>query len=211
MNPFCAGHAQLGNGDILVVGGDMRAVPGMADGRRAVRVYRPCPANATAQSCPNGGSWVDLYQMQSGRWYPTVTTLEDGSAIIISGTTDSLDFSKDINAIRNPTVSPLYIVASQSASQLDSDSLTDHEYCIQYEYYPPKPAGNGPAWPRDLEILNWAHPFVLYPMVYQLPSGGVFLFVSNKTVIINPRDESINFRVPDMPLMEVNRKILIKF
>jgi hypothetical protein len=59
-------------------------------------------------------------------------------------------------------------------------------------------------WPRKLDILEWAFPHSLYPMVFQLPSGGVFLFVSNKTVIINPDTENISFQVPDMPVMDRN-------
>jgi hypothetical protein len=93
------------------------------------------------------------------------------SAIIVSGTTDSLDFDKPYETIRNPT----------------------------YEYYPPKSGG---GWPRNLELLNWAHPFVLYPMVYQLPSGNVFVFVSNKTVIIDPKTDAITSPVQDITLAD---------
>ena len=63
-----------------------------------------------------------------------------------------------------------------------------------YEYYPPKSG----AWPRNLEILQWAWPFVLYPMAFQMPSGNVFLFVSNKTVLINPKTDEIYHTVPDL-------------
>lgn len=134
----------------------------LRDGRKSARRYFPCTGN----NCVTG-QWRDDPDMLVERWYPTIATLADGTAIIISGSTDSLDFSKDTELIKNPT----------------------------YEYYPPKRTG---GWPRNLEILNWAHPMNLYPMVYQLPSGGVFLFVANKTVVIDPRDESISTPFPDL-------------
>ena len=87
--------------------------------------------------------------------------------MIISGTTDNLDFSMLNRPIRNPT----------------------------YEYYPPKQFG---TWPKNLEILEWAFPFVLYPMAFQLPSGNVFLFVSNKTIIIDPKTDEIKNSVRDL-------------
>lgn len=161
-NAFCAGHVQLGDGSILVAGGDMREVPDevgvlkyLTDGRRGVRKYVPC----TTSDCDTG-EWTDFPDMLVERWYPTAATLADGSAIIISGTKDSLTLDgTSTDAIKNPT----------------------------YEYFPPKEG----EWPRNLEILNWAHPFVLYPQVFQLPSGGVFLFVSNKSVIIDPETDIV--------------------
>ena len=59
-----------------------------------------------------------------------------------------------------------------------------------------------PDFPRKLEILEWAWPHILYPMVFQLPSGGVFVFVSNKTVVIDPTTDKLSWPVPDMPIMD---------
>ena len=171
-NAFCAGHSLLPNGSVLVIGGDNQSMADpsgavyIVDGRRGRRIYDPCP---DAAACPNGGVWTDLGPMTTERWYPTVTTLKSGNAIIISGTTTNLDFDR-LGTNNNPT----------------------------YEYFPSK-AGQ---WPRKLDILEWAYPHSLYPMVFQLPSGGVFLFVSNKTVIIDPETDDISFRVPDMPVMD---------
>lgn len=66
-----------------------------------------------------------------------------------------------------------------------------------YEYYPSK----GGEWPRTLEILNWAYPHVLYPISFLMPSGKVILFVSNKTIALDPETEAVTFPVPDMPAM----------
>lgn len=172
-NAFCAGHSLLPNGSILVIGGDNQSMADpdgslyTIDGRRGRRIYDPCNAPACESQ---GGAWTDLPPMTSERWYPTLATLKDGSVIVVSGTTQNLDFD-NLGPINNPT----------------------------YEYWPMKTSGQ---WPRKLDILEWAFPHSLYPMVFQLPSGGVFLFVSNKTVIIDPDTENISFKVPDMPPMD---------
>jgi hypothetical protein len=125
-NPFCAGHAQMADGSILVIGGDNKSVPlagaqKIVDGRQGVRIYHPCH-NASESACV--GKWEILPEMTTRRWYPTVVTLANGNQIIIGGSTKNLDFD-DLN-------------------QAIDDNPT-------YEYYPPKEG----AWPRRLSILEW--------------------------------------------------------
>ena len=89
-NSFCAGGTVLGNGTWLNVGGNQPVTYGGAtvnganpyqdgDGGKAIRLLDPCDD----ETC----NWVDspaLY-MTTRRWYPTLETLEDGSAIILGG------------------------------------------------------------------------------------------------------------------------------
>jgi hypothetical protein len=63
-----------------------------------------------------------------------------------------------------------------------------------YEYYPRKP-GKGEI---ELEILKWAFPFHLYPPAFQMPLGDVFLFVSNKSVMLNTQTEQVRNSIPDL-------------
>eukprot|EP00842_Homolaphlyctis_polyrhiza_P002995 jgi/Hompol1/3697/HPOL_006729-RA len=106
-NPLCSGHSHMANGSIIMFGGDAYAretSPGSGirvppDGRKAVRIYNPCPAGAPA-SCT--GSWTDLPDMTTQRWYPSVATLSDGSHIIIGGSTDAIDYG-NLQPINNPT------------------------------------------------------------------------------------------------------------
>ena len=64
------------DGSVLVVGGDVREMPGdsevkyLKDGRRGVRRYFPCKS----QNC-SVGTWKDEYEMSTERWYPTVILL----------------------------------------------------------------------------------------------------------------------------------------
>jgi len=103
-NSFCAGGTVLGDGRWLNVGGNQAVINngagagdalktdadkaaaqageneyGDADGRKAVRILSPDDSGAV--------EWVDDAKnyMSTERWYPTVETVEDGSAIIFGG------------------------------------------------------------------------------------------------------------------------------
>ncbi|KAI8900031.1 glyoxal oxidase N-terminus-domain-containing protein [Globomyces pollinis-pini] len=170
-NPFCAGHAQMANGSILVAGGDNQTMPDVGsgliyNGRKGVRIFNPCPIGKGSDCI---GSWVDVKSMSSERWYPTVVTLADGTNIIIGGQTKNIDFDHLAPTDDNPT----------------------------YEYYPPKSG----TWPKRLDLLSWAFPHNLYAPSFQLPTGGVFIHASNRSIILDTKTEKISF-LPDMPELE---------
>lgn len=78
-NPFCAGHAQLGDGHILLIGGENGTYTDsdsgetfLTDGKRGVRVYTACPEGQT--SCTSS-RWDMKTPISTERWYPTVATL----------------------------------------------------------------------------------------------------------------------------------------
>ncbi|MGH3767794.1 MAG: galactose oxidase-like domain-containing protein [Pseudonocardiaceae bacterium] len=70
INLFCAGHAFLPDGRLLVVGGHVTDGDGLDQACRYD--YRT-------------NSWTALPVMNERRWYPTVTTLPDGTALVSSG------------------------------------------------------------------------------------------------------------------------------
>ena len=74
VNVFCAGHAFLPDGDLLVVGGHLEDSEGTATAFR----YAYDPAGGV-------GTWTAEQPMTRGRWYPTATTLPDGSVLVASG------------------------------------------------------------------------------------------------------------------------------
>lgn len=69
-NLFCSGHAFLPNGHLFVAGGHL------ADGQGL---------NQTTVYDPFAGKWTPSAAMNAGRWYPTVTSLPDGSVLVLSG------------------------------------------------------------------------------------------------------------------------------
>lgn len=68
---FCAGHAMLADGRVLVNGG---AIPGQGRGIKATHIFDPVAE-----------TWTKVKDMNHARWYPTTLTLPDGRAITFSG------------------------------------------------------------------------------------------------------------------------------
>lgn len=79
-SPFCGGQSQLPDGSILSVGGDSgvwllsNGTHIEQDGHPKRRIYTPC----TGPGC-TAGSFSELPDMTTRRWYPSVTTLFDGT------------------------------------------------------------------------------------------------------------------------------------
>jgi galactose oxidase len=73
-NIFCTGHAFLADGRLLLTGGHI-----------ANNVGEP---KATIYN-PFNNTWTPLPNMNSGRWYPTNTTLANGDVLVVSGDQDT--------------------------------------------------------------------------------------------------------------------------
>src|SRR5207302_6944023 len=71
---FCAGHTSLADGRIFIAGGHVADFVGYP---HAV-IYDPGKNVFTA-----------MPDMNSGRWYPTVTMLPNGDALVVSGDVNS--------------------------------------------------------------------------------------------------------------------------
>jgi hypothetical protein len=87
-NLFCAGHSQLADGRILVVGG----YDPPAFGAFNANIFDPVTQ-----------SWSALPNMAYRRWYPTSTTLPDGRALISSGAQVCLTCLADVPEIFDPS------------------------------------------------------------------------------------------------------------
>ncbi len=70
VNLFCAGHAYLPDGRLLVAGGHITD----GDGIDYAGIYDH-----------RTNTWAPLPVMNGGRWYPTATTLADGRVLVLSG------------------------------------------------------------------------------------------------------------------------------
>lgn len=77
-NLFCSGHSFLADGRLLVAGGHL------ADG---------AGLDQTIVYDPVSNTWTPSAVMNNGRWYPTLTTLDDGSVLILEGSFRKADKS----------------------------------------------------------------------------------------------------------------------
>ncbi|WVN87854.1 uncharacterized protein L203_103050 [Cryptococcus depauperatus CBS 7841] len=172
-NSFCAGGTVLGNGTWVNAGGNQAVQAGGVamppnqqtgqsiykdwDGGKAIRLLNPCDD----ENC----QWLDdptLY-MSSRRWYPTLETLEDGSAIIIGGCEwgGYVNYADNQN---NPTV----------------------------EYFPSK------GQPFTLNFLLNTMPVNLFPLVWLLPSGNLFIQAEYQAEIFDYKN-NIEYKIHDIP------------
>ena len=71
---FCSGHAFLADGRLFVAGGHIQN----GVGSPKAGIYNP-----------STNTWAAAPNMNAGRWYPTVTTLANGDALVVSGSLDS--------------------------------------------------------------------------------------------------------------------------
>jgi len=71
---FCSGHAYLADGRLFVAGGHIQNGVGLP--------------RATFYD-PFTNAWTGAPDMNAGRWYPTVTTLANGDALVVSGKIDN--------------------------------------------------------------------------------------------------------------------------
>jgi hypothetical protein len=97
---FCVGTGFLADGRLLVVGGNYGT--GSDSGR---------PIAFTFTYSTN--TWTQLPNMANGRWYPTVTILPNGNALVHSGT---------INSTTWDTIPEIYQVGSNSWLELTTAS-----------------------------------------------------------------------------------------
>jgi galactose oxidase-like protein/Kelch motif protein len=77
---FCAGHAFLADGRLLVAGGHISDNHGLPD----ANLFDPASDH-----------WTPVPPMAHGRWYPTATTLGDGRVLVLAGQDqDGLDVAE---------------------------------------------------------------------------------------------------------------------
>lgn len=91
-NPFCAGHAFLGDGRLFVAGGFKFGNPLEPSSADKVGVVAVGPTDGSI-------TWTsDIDRMEDVRWYPTVITLANGDGLILGGSAPfAADNWKDTN------------------------------------------------------------------------------------------------------------------
>ncbi|KAJ3065804.1 hypothetical protein HDU98_010828 [Podochytrium sp. JEL0797] len=163
-NAFCAGHSQGANGEIHVVGGDPQSASIYQDNSITNATFTDNSFVDSGTFLVNGVKNVRQFYPGNGSWYENVT-MSTGRwypTVVTMGDGD------------------LFIV-SGDLKNLNFEDLSNTRNPT-YEFYPSR-FGQTEI---QSEILRWAFPHNLYPISFQLPSGKLFLMVSNRTILIDP-------------------------
>jgi hypothetical protein len=102
-DPFCSGHLQLPNGDVLFVGGSRSYYPGVRfSGSRQANIYHW--KQEDWKTTEKGEMrWENLGFTKDGHWYPTLIPLADGAIASFSGfTTDPSQIVSTLVEIYDP-------------------------------------------------------------------------------------------------------------
>jgi hypothetical protein len=106
---FCAGLSYLGDGRLLAPGGHIADYVGLPN----ASIYDPAT-----------NTWTRVPDMNAGRWYPTVTTLANGDALVVSGQIDTTSGSNPLPQV--------YQVATNTWRDLTSAQLTQNLYPMMF-------------------------------------------------------------------------------
>lgn len=155
---FCSGHAFLGNGELWVAGG--HGLEHLADSY----IFNSWDKkwNKLDPLGNNGEVLIDRQDQDSqgledGRWYPTLSRLENGSVMAISG-------SKTVGRL-------------ESGFEVNSSfQIMDTAHNLTGKYTVPNP----------FDPARSNRSIMLYPFVYQLPQGGVLVHSERTSRIMHP-------------------------
>ncbi len=153
---FCAGAAQLPNGNILFVGGtilydtDVNNCNGQFHG-----------ASAAYEFDVPTGTLIKQTPMAHGRWYPTLITLPSGNVIVVSGNDEYGSYNK---------LAELYNSSSKSWT-IQYDPTSNDTYCVGAGQTACPGAGS-PCYGGPNQGVSFQ--MSLYPRMYLMPSGLVF-------------------------------------
>lgn len=121
---FCSGHCFLPDGRLLVAGGELNnpypdsKIPIAPDrGLRYSFIFNPEPDSVLPSPALDywkiTGEEIDPFIMDQGRWYPTLTLMNDGKVLCIGGLTDEV--------IANPFHPEEFIIAHNRIVEIYDD------------------------------------------------------------------------------------------
>ncbi len=97
VNIFCAGHAWLPDGRLMVIGGHINNYVGEEE----ANIYDPW-TNTWANDVPDMNATNGVPDSFAGRWYPSVTTLGTGEVLALSGDMTQLSVTNPLPQVYEP-------------------------------------------------------------------------------------------------------------
>ncbi|KAF7344630.1 hypothetical protein MSAN_01945300 [Mycena sanguinolenta] len=168
---FCASGSILSNGTLVSVGGNIPNVQyvnqtGALDGRMGLRLFGPClDPNGVGEGCTVFED-LDTLQLAETRWYivfPIFTTVHKRQLRI--GYTSTLRIFDGSLMVVGGT--------HESTPFYNTDPVNS------FEFFPKKDGGV----PRPSDFLVRSGQVNLFPRMFALPDGTVFMLANNQTII----------------------------
>lgn len=149
---FCSGHCFLPDGRLLVAGGELNnpypdAYEPIAPDRglRYSFIFDPAPVVDPGPPDPEKDYWKvtgdpeTVFIMKEGRWYPTLTLLNDGTVLCMAGLTDSVvpnPFEPDEFTVLHNRIPEIYVSSGEDQGWF-SNNATDAKLPVDIFYsYP---------------------------------------------------------------------------
>jgi hypothetical protein len=157
---FCSGQLQLPDGRVLFVGGTQFYTPYTGAKTTYIFDWRAEP----------GKQWTDAGLLKDGHWYPSIVPLADGRFVVLSG------LSAEVIPTPNPTVNdpgapfPSHYIEIFDPSRFDASKPQEAWSYIDAHKLPNSP-WQRPVRPGSARMDS----LVLYPRVFPLPDGRLFL------------------------------------
>lgn len=145
---FCSGHTLLSDGKLWVAGGHDHPDPNHEKHVDDSHLFNYLESEWTKP---------EAIQLETGRWYPTLARLENGDALVLSG-------AKEVG--RTPVADEVNLFWQILNSSGTSLSPEDTSKMV------PNPFDPDEYDPNDANRKNFLQ---LYPFVFQLPNGQVFV------------------------------------
>lgn len=137
---FCSGHATLADGRLLVAGGGSN----------------PTPISDTSIFDPVAEAWIPAPSMEYLRYYPTVTTLPDGRALVMSGQDHfQPDTTSDIPEIYDPSSNSWKSLPAAEISRNTYPNLFVLADGKAFDTGPADEFGLQPTRVLDVEAQSW--------------------------------------------------------
>jgi Domain of unknown function (DUF1929) len=177
-NLFCSGHSFLPDGRLFVAAGQF-PVPYL-DGQVTATVP-PLPtlrgaAHDVHVFTPTTRTWTRLPDMNEGRWYPTVATLDDGKVVVMTG-------NDAIFAGAGGTQDNLQVFDPMAAATPPSSDRRPTEFFVH----------GGRVDEREL-LDQRSHFYHLYPFAHVIDRNLVFVHWKRRTADYMPITNPANWK-----------------
>jgi len=188
-NAFCAGGATLGDGRIVVTGGNKAVKKNGATAAEGEKPYENFNGGRALRFLSaGGGSWSESkkVQLNKERWYASLEPLETGHVMITGGMRGESNSEGRGGRFDLLLLSSDLLFCTNSFHKDGGYVPTKNSNEPTYEFYPPKNDGGA----RYMDLLDRSVPLSLYPLTFLMSSGEMFVQANKEAILWNYKKQS---------------------